>query len=81
MKTMTCNQLGGACDLEFHAETFEEMAAQSKAHGTEMFGKGDSAHLDAIHAMQALMKTPGAMEKWFAEKKAEFDALPHQDVS
>ena len=23
MKTMTCNQLGGACDKEFHADTFE----------------------------------------------------------
>jgi len=25
MKTMTCNQLGGACDLEFHANSFEEI--------------------------------------------------------
>ena len=37
MKTMTCNQLGGACDLEFHAETFDEMAQLSKQHGMEMF--------------------------------------------
>ena len=27
MKTMTCKQLGGACDLEFQAETFEEIAS------------------------------------------------------
>ena len=26
MKTITCNQLGGACDLAFHADTFESMA-------------------------------------------------------
>ena len=76
MKTMTCKQLGGACELEFSAETFEEMAELSKKHGTELFAKGDGPHLDAIHAMQTLMKTPGAMEKWFADKKAEFDALP-----
>lgn len=37
MKTMKCNQLGGACDFEFKADTFEEMAEQSKQHGTEMF--------------------------------------------
>ena len=30
MKTMTCKQLGGACDKEFHGNTFEEMAEQSK---------------------------------------------------
>lgn len=75
---MTCNQLGGACDLVFEAETFEEMAALSKAHGSEMYAKADAAHLDAIHAMQALMKDPGAVQKWFADKKAEFDALPHE---
>ena len=45
MKKMTCNELGGACDLEFKAETFEEMAELSKNHGMEMFQKGDQPHL------------------------------------
>lgn len=36
MKTMTCKQLGGACDLTFQAETFEEMARQSQQHGLEI---------------------------------------------
>ena len=39
MKTMTCRQLGGACELEFRANTFEEMAELSKKHGMEMFQK------------------------------------------
>ena len=39
MKTMTCKQLGGACDLEFHANSFEELADMSKKHGMEMFQK------------------------------------------
>jgi len=30
MKKMTCNQLGGACEKEFTANTFEEMAELSK---------------------------------------------------
>ena len=29
MKTMTCKQLGGACEKEFHANTFEEIGASS----------------------------------------------------
>ena len=39
MKTMTCRQLGGACDTEFKANTFEEIAEMSKSHGMEMFQK------------------------------------------
>lgn len=77
MKKMTCKELGGACDLVFEAETFEEIAELSKAHGTEMYGKADAAHLEAMHAMQSLMKNPSAMQKWFDDKRAEFDALPH----
>ena len=77
MKTMTCKQLGGACDLEFHANTFEEMAELSKNHGMEMFRAGDEAHLKAMGDMQELMKSPYAMNVWFENKKKEFEALPN----
>ncbi len=76
MKTMTCKQLGGACDLEFRAETFDEMEQLSKSHGMEMFQKGDKPHLEAMQEMQKLMKSPDALTVWFEEKKKEFDALP-----
>ncbi len=75
MKSMTCKQLGGACDLVFQAETFEEMAALSKAHGTEMFLQKDDAHLKAMDEMRELMKTPGAMEKWMQGKREVFEGL------
>ncbi len=75
MKTMTCKQLGGACDLEFHADTFESMAEQSKKHAMEMFKKGDKHHLDAMNKMQELMKTPDSMREWFNNKRKEFNEL------
>jgi len=75
MKTMTCKQLGGACDAEFHANTFEEMVALSKQHGMEMFQKQDAAHLKVMEEMKSLMKTPEAMKNWFDGKRNEFDAL------
>ena len=78
MKKMTCKELGGACDQEFSASTFEEMAEQSKAHGMEMFQKGDQAHLDAMSKIQELMKSPDAMHKWFNDKRAIFDSLPEE---
>jgi len=76
MKTMTCKQLGGACDEVFHADSFEEMAEKSKKHGMEMFNKQDEAHLSAMNKMQELMKAPAEMEKWFESKRKEFEALP-----
>ena len=76
MKTMTCRQLGGACDLEFHADTFEEMAIMSQKHGMEMFQKGDPAHALALQAMRTQMQSPDAMQKWMEQKRAEFDTLP-----
>ena len=76
MKTMTCKQLGGACDKAFNANTFEEMAEMSKKHGMEMFQMGDEAHLKVMNEMQELMKSPEAMKEWFENRSKEFDALP-----
>jgi len=75
MKTMTCKQLGGACDKEFHAESFDEIAEMSKQHGTEMFQKANPEHLKAMKDMMKLMKDPEAMKEWFEGKKKEFEAL------
>ena len=76
MKNMTCTQLGGACDKEFKANTFEEMAELSKQHSMKMFQKGDEEHLKAKDEMMQLMKSPNAMQDWFENKRMEFEALP-----
>ena len=76
MKTMSCKQLGGACEKKFHANSFEEIAQMSKQHGMEMFQAKDEAHLKAMSQMQALMQNPEAMKNWFENKKKEFNALP-----
>lgn len=75
MKNMTCKQLGGACDIEFCGETFDEIANQSKQHGMEMFQKGDIAHIEAMNEMQKMMKEPSDFTKWFEGKKEEFIKL------
>jgi len=76
MKTMSCKQLGGACDKEFHAGTFEELAELSKQHGMEMYQRQDPAHLEAMQKMQELMNDPDEMKKWFDSKRQEFNDLP-----
>ena len=79
MKTMTCNQLGGACEKEFKANTFEEIEEMSKRHGMEMFQKGDEAHLNAMKKMKQLMTTPDALKEWFDSKRKEFEALSEDE--
>ncbi|NNF12061.1 MAG: DUF1059 domain-containing protein [Gemmatimonadetes bacterium] len=76
MKSMTCRDLGGACDLAFEAETFEEMKELSKKHGMEMFAKGDEAHLAAAAAVKDMMTGPQAFREWLASKQKHFDSLP-----
>ncbi len=76
MKTMTCKQLGGPCEEEFHAETFEEMAELGQKHGMEMAEKGDKGHIEVMEEMKKGMDDPKAMKEWMEEKQKEFDALP-----
>ncbi len=75
MKSMTCRDLGGACDEVFHAASFEEMAELSKRHAMAMFERGDEAHLQAAEAMKAMMAEPGAFQAWYEGKRKEFEAL------
>lgn len=70
---MTCKQLGGACDMAFNAETWEEMQELSKQHGMEMAEQGDEPHLKAMEEMKEKMQDPMAMQKWMEARKTEFD--------
>ena len=76
MKTMKCKDLGGpqSCQVEFKAETFDEIAKQSHQHGSEMFEKKDQDHIQAGMKMKELMQS-GKMQEWFEQKKQEFEKL------
>ena len=76
MKSMTCKQLGGACDKVFSANTFEEIAEQSKQHGMQMYKEQDAEHAPAMAKMAELMIDPQKMQEWYESKKKEFEALP-----
>lgn len=76
MKTMTCRELGGACDEKFSANTFDEIGQLSKEHMKEMFDKRDLPHLEAMKQMNEMMKDNQAIFQWIHEKKEMFDKLP-----
>ena len=73
---MTCNQLAGACDKAFHADTFNEIAEMSKKHAIEMVEKGDKTHIKKMEEMMHLMKNPEAVNEWFEKTQKKFDSLP-----
>jgi predicted small metal-binding protein len=76
MKTMTCNQLGGACNQAFSANTFDEIAMMVSKHAREMVGQGDAAHIQAMNDMRNRMTSPEATKAWMDEKRQAFNALP-----
>ncbi len=73
MKTMTCKQLGGACDTKFKAETFKEMTKLSQRHGAEY--SEEPAHAAAMEKMTELMEDPDAMQAWLKSKEDEFNEV------
>ena len=74
MKTMTCKQLNGACETEFRANTFEEIAKLSKQHGMEMYQKGDKKHIKKMNEMMELMKDSKKIKKCMDKMRKDFDA-------
>jgi predicted small metal-binding protein len=52
MKRLSCRDLGGPCEAEFAADTFEEIGKKSHEHAMEQMQNGDEAHLSAANSMK-----------------------------
>jgi hypothetical protein len=76
MKTMTCTQLGGACDLALHGETADEIIKAQDRHLREVVRGGDTAHQPALNDMKGRWRHPVKGLGWYKDTKAAFAALP-----
>ena len=76
MKTMTCRQLGGPCDLEHRGETADDVIKVQDKHLREAVRAGDTAHEPAREAMKGRWKHPMASMAWYRDAKKTFAALP-----
>ncbi|MDQ1709836.1 MAG: hypothetical protein QOG49_1221 [Frankiaceae bacterium] len=76
MKTMTCKQLGGPCDLAFHGNKADEVIKAQDKHLKEMVANGDTAHESAAKSMKARWKNPVSGMGWYLGTKKAFAALP-----
>lgn len=75
-KTMTCRELGGACDLELRGETADEVIVQQDQHLKDVVAGGDTAHEEALQAMKGRWKRPVSGLKWYRSTKRTFAARP-----
>jgi predicted small metal-binding protein len=76
MRTMTCAQLGGPCDLSLSGDTADEVIKAQDRHLNEAVASGDADHEDALDAMKGRWKHPIRGMGWYRDAKRQFAALP-----
>ena len=76
MKTMTCRQLGGPCDLQLRGDTADEVIKAQDRHLKKAVAAGDSTHEEALQAMKGRWKNPLKGMGWYKSTKREFAELP-----
>jgi hypothetical protein len=76
MKTMTCKQLGGPCDLQLHGGTADEIIKAQDAHLKDVVASGDETHKVALKEMEGRWQDPTAGKGWYEKAKENFAALP-----
>jgi len=78
MKTMTCKQLGGACDLPLHGDTADEVIKAQDRHLKEAVASGDDSHEGALKEMKGRWKHPISGMGWYKQTKRDFADLPEE---
>ena len=76
MRTMTCRQVGGACELPLSGSTADEVIKAQDRHLREVVAAGDTEHVAALEAMKGRWKHPIAGMGWYRQVQRDFAALP-----
>lgn len=81
MKTMTCNQLGGACELPLLGDDANEIIKAQDRHLREAVASGNSDHEPALRAMKGRWRHPVSGMKWYRKVQRDFADLQPDTVS
>ena len=81
MKTMTCRQLGGPCDVVHRGEDANEIIRAQDQHLEEAVAAGNADHEPALKEMKGRWKRPVSGLKWYRQVQRDFAALPTAAVS
>jgi predicted small metal-binding protein len=76
MKTLTCKDLGGTCDIAINGNSFEEMGHNCKVHVMEQINLGDEVHkAAAAKMMNATSEEQQSMMKEFEKRYNEAPSI------
>lgn len=76
MKTMTCTQLGGPCDLVHRGDTADDIIKAQDQHLKDAVAAGDTDHQTARDAMKARWRNPVKGLGWYNDTRRAFATLP-----
>lgn len=76
MKTMSCRQLGGPCDLQHQGESADDVIVAQDKHLKEAVKAGDETHEQARQEMKYRWLHPKKSLGWYNDTKATFAELP-----
>jgi len=76
MKSMTCKQLGGPCDVAHQGSTADAVIKAQDRHLKDAVQAGDATHEAALKEMKGRWKRPISGMGWYRNVKREYAALP-----
>lgn len=79
MTTMTCQQLGGPCDLELVGDDANEVIKAQDLHLREAVAAGATDHEEALKAMKGRWRRPVSGLKWYRQVQRDFAALASEN--
>jgi hypothetical protein len=75
MKSMTCKQLGGPCDVAHSGNDANEVIKAQDRHLKEAVAAGNSDHEPALQEMKGRWKRPVSGLRWYRQVQRDFAAL------
>jgi predicted small metal-binding protein len=76
VRTMTCSQLGGPCDLAHRGDDANEIIHAQDRHLREAVAAGSLDHEPALKQMKGRWKRPISGMKWYRQVQRDFATLP-----
>ncbi len=76
MKTMSCRQLGGPCDIGHQGKSADDVIKSQDRHLKDAVAAGDSIHQAARDDMKGRWLHPKKSMDWYRDTKKAFSELP-----
>ncbi|MGI8760249.1 MAG: hypothetical protein ACR2LF_02895 [Jatrophihabitantaceae bacterium] len=76
MKTMTCKQMGGPCEIALSGQSANDVIKAQDQHLKDAVASGDHTHQDALNDMRGRWKNSISGMGWYRKTKRDFADLP-----